>query len=696
MTQKILLPVPVTLDLDRAKALLERIRRRVSEGKVNSHDELLGEATAAMDTFFSNLSEPLTPIDGLGAERDPSKHNDIMNSVRGDLDAGFNTARALGASIVSSFNLTASLVSSLDGKIRKLATKSQDLQSTSGVVIEEVIVAGDNFSDSSKIDLSKVAEEDRGDIVPGMGATLRRVEAATVTDGADLTVQSNYPIYEGKYFALEGEAIPEGGKFHFKKTGEVSVLGQPITITVPLSGTEIPIPGSARETSVTVPIADTGASDEEKKINRANILDGSPDSFWQAEHVIDLPDLNISEITYQDLVKTVSGGGIDRIDLEVTLTLKMAAPSIVNMLVLDPLNAGDGAWLEVTDISTSLEGSDWKQIQGFADHNYENILTDEANEELTDHEVGMTLAANKYEYTGKGLWTFPAVEARYIRVTLLQRAPVPAPYDVKILEMQGSTTTTHVGGGSSPTYVSTSVETRKEELSYDDTLMTLNGIDKTTKILGGAGTSGTEKDIPLFGGSPYDAVQDFFDPGRFLHSPAKRSTTREFSGWTLKDTWMETRWDKARYMIGIRDLRAFSYIFSGSSEVVTKAFRSPKPITKITLHTDEAVPSEFNDEPILQPWILYWISLDDGTTWLPICPSSPGVINRLQGSTLPITININSHIPAEEWEPTQTYIDVEEPRSVRLKWRLVRPSTYNDRTPVLKSYQLKLFVEGGL
>ncbi|MBU1067056.1 hypothetical protein KKE60_04685, partial [Patescibacteria group bacterium] len=404
----------------------------------------------------------------------------------------------------------------------------------------------------------------------------------------------------------------------------------------------------------------------------------------------------VDEITYQDLVNTISGKGIDRIDLEVTITAKLESQRVVNMLVLDPLNAGDGAWLEITDISTSTDGYTWAQIQGFTDHNYENILTDEANEELTDHEVGMTLAANKYEYTGKGLWTFPAVEARYIRVTLLQRAPVVAPYDVKVLELQGTTTTTHVGGGSSKTYVSTSVENKREELSYEDTIRALSGADTTTNKLGGPNTSGTEEDIPLFGGSPVDAIQDFFDPGRFLHTPARRSTKREFSGWTIKDTWMETRWDKARYMIGIRDMRAFSYLFSQTSEMVTLPFGSPKPISKITLHTDEAIPREFNTEAVLQPWILYWVSLDDGAAWLPICPSSPGVTNNLQGTTLPVTINVNSGIPEDEWESTQSYINVEDPRSIRLKWRISRPSSYNDRTPVLKAYKLNLFVENGL
>lgn len=691
MTQKILLPVPVTLDTDRAKALLDRIRRRVSEGKVNSTDELLGEAMAALDTFFASLSKPTTEPTTLHAERDPAQHNDLMNSIQADLIASFNTAKALGANITSSFNITASMVAHLDGKVRKLAAKSQDLQSVSGTFIEETITASDNFSNNSKIDSGKVSEGDRCDITPGMGSTLRRVAAVTVTDGAKVTVQANQPIYEGKLYALENEAVPEGGKFHFKKenTPGQATSGKP-TLEEFLIGDLGAKPQSG------VDIGEQGASEEEKAAIRASILDGNPDSSWQAERVIDLPAPEGAEITYQELVEAVQGSGIDKIDLEVVLTLRLASPSIINMLVLDPLNAGDGAWLEVTDISTSMDGTVWNQIQGFAEHNYENILTDEANEELTDYEVGMTLAPNKYEYTGKGLWTFPAVEARYLRVALLQRAPIPAPYDIKVFEMQGSTVTTHAGGASSPTYTSTSVETKTEKLSYIDTLRLLNGIDVTSNLISGATTTGEETAVPFLGGGPADAIQDIFDPGRLLHKPAPRSTKREFSGWTIKDSWMETKWDKARYMVGIRDLRAFAYEFDATSECVSVPFTTPKPITKITLFTDEAVPEEFSEEPILQPWILYWVSLDDGATWIPICPTAAGVINKLQGSTIPATINVNSGIPEDAQDPTQAYVDHDNPRAIRLKWRIVRPGNYTDQTPVLKGYKLKLFMENGL
>ena len=76
------------------------------------------------------------------------------------------------------------------------------------------------------------------------------------------------------------------------------------------------------------------------------------------------------------------------------------------------------------------------------DHKFENILTMEANSQLTEEEVATTLAPNKFQYAGQGVWTFPAREAKYIRIKLLQKTPIPVPYDVLHIDMSKTTTTT--------------------------------------------------------------------------------------------------------------------------------------------------------------------------------------------------------------------------------------------------------------
>jgi hypothetical protein len=457
------------------------------------------------------------------------------------------------------------------------------------------------------------------------------------------------------------------------------------------AGTQVPAEPSEAEPESLLTAAETdgGADLEAKNAIRARILDGNPDTYWQAEYVVGIPDINQSELTYQQLVDALTQPGLDSIDLEVTLVLKLKSPRIMNFIVLNPLQAGDGAWLEVTDVSMSLDGAGWQTIEGLHDHNYENTLTDEANEELTEEEVGITLAPNKYEYIGSGVWTFPAVEARYLRVTLLQRVPVPAPYDILALETNQTVTTTHRGHKGT----SSSCEEVRDvkRMSYMDTL----------RIRAGRGTRpGLSPGLSMenaYGQSAISIVQDIFDPGRFLHSNEPRAQTgHEWSPAITVDEWTETVWDKARYAVGIRDLRAFAYQFAAFSERGSVRYLSPKPITRVTLVTDELIPREFNLTGHVRPWILYWVSFDDGDTWVAISPVSSSALNRLDGSILPAAVNVNSGIPEEEQDPLQAYVGVENPNSVRLKWRLERPANKTDRTPILKGYRMRLSVEGGL
>lgn len=660
---KYLLPVPNTAEIDRSKALLENIRRRVSEGKVTAYSDLIAESLSALDTFFANLTKPITEGGFLREDdpADPATFNALQANILHDLITVYNASKSLNTALVSGFNFTSSLVSVLESKIRRLASKSQDLQHTTDIFVENIIVVGDDFADGNDVDDDSIPEADRCDVLTGTGVTLRRISATPVTDEAEVKIQSNLPIYEGKFYAKDGEIIPEGGQLHLVE----DVAGW----------------------------KEAGATEDDKSILRAQILDGDADTFWQAERVIDVPAITTTSIAYQELVDMIASKEVDKNDLEVTLTIKLTSPRMVNFIVIDPLHAGDGAWLEVTDISTSIDNTNWSQIDGLLDHNYENILTNEANEELSDHEVAMVLAPNKYQYSGKGVWAFPAREARYLRITLLQRTPVPAPYDVARVTMQGTVVSTHKGHRGTTT--ATSLTSQTSDLSYIDTLR------MTAGSLGSLATSPTRsttsKDTTGFGtGTATQALQDILDPGRLLHTRSdERSTTFEFSGWSVSNTVMVTKWDKARYMIGLRDLRAFTYEFAEKSESISSEFRSPRPISRIVLLTDELIPTEFNEGGNVQPWIKYFVTLD-GTTWHPIAPTTSSVLNNLDGLSIPVTVNINSKIAVEERDPQQSYITVADATKIRLKWQIERPVGLSDRTPVLKAYKLRLFTEGEL
>jgi len=367
-----------------------------------------------------------------------------------------------------------------------------------------------------------------------------------VLENQDITIRilSTFRIYEGCFFALKGEARPEGGKFHFSGPDNSIVTDAstpgvdkdllkrynnwradpalPAKIQTPagdldraaitakqavmwvqnaggwgpftrvewdmLANNYHTDPSFATEPGLLNPApkaieADKGAPLKERAAIRAKMIDGSPDSFWECEYIIDASEALKAltpagatqpeggdtggkrsvqdvmtygeagasqeaqqegvQLTLGELIDKISGPAIDKMDLDATILLELKEPKIINWLNLTPHNFSDTSWLEVLDVSTSKDGANWEEVEGLHDSKFENILTEEANAELTPDEVAVTLAPNKFQYTGQGVWTFPAREVKFIRFKLLQKTPIPAPYDVLMVELSQTVTATH-------------------------------------------------------------------------------------------------------------------------------------------------------------------------------------------------------------------------------------------------------------
>jgi hypothetical protein len=511
-------------------------------------------------------------------------------------------------------------------------------------------------------------------------------------------------------------------------------------------------PAFANEPGLLNPISkevltDKGAPLAERATARQRMIDSSPETFWECEYIIDASEaiaapqaasgtqpvnptqdggLQINpppvpgqdavnhlpgntgegtspppetgsaggqQMTLGELIDRITGPAIDKMDLDCTIILELRDPKIINWINLLPHNFSETTWLEVLDVSTSVDGANWEEIDGLGNQQHENILTPEANAELTDDEAAVTLAPNKFQYSGQGVWTFSAREVKFIRIQLLQKTPIPAPYDILKVEMTQTMTATHTGhrGTESTTYQFD----KTEALSYLDSLKTAEG-DKNTDGLETNPEASTNITRPA-GSTTGDLVRDILDPGRFLHTPSQAaSTTHDYSGWDVKGQYHETKWDKARYAIGIKEIGAWAYIYSEKAGFVSVPFKTPKPIMSLSLHTDEIVPKAFT-EGALRPWIQYWVSFNDGETWAQLVPANQGTLNFVDGVRLPQTIHVNSGIPEEERDPRAGYADLGVPaNSVRLKVLLERPSEHTDMTPVLKAYRLRMILRGGL
>lgn len=796
--QRVRQPNRYRINADRAKALLQAIRRRIERGEA-SHPELRADAFKAFEDFFTNLSKPTTESKPLVATglRSPKDYSDLIDSFKADIDAAAEDSRNLSNSIVSSFNVGTVLSRQLDARVKKVTSKSQDLQLLTEDLVEDTVVAGDDFADDSRLDRDMTLEVAQAELPKTDNQiTLLRQSGENVLDAGNVTIRilSSLRIYEGKFYAPNGEARPEGNSFHFTGADnslqtDATAPGAPSDLlkrfnnwrSDPSGSSTIETPeGQMKRSDVTAKLAyrwsktlggwgpfsnaewdmlannwhkdaaftdepgllnplgravtyDKGAPMEERAANRQNMVDNNPDTFWECEFVIDSSEALLTarpatstqpegigsdadhnqlgsqvgnsppeedgsdtggQITLGQLIDRIASPAIDKLDMDCTIILELPEVKVINWITLLPHNFSDATWLEVLDVSTSVDGAEWDEVDGLRDAQHENILTPETNAELTPHEVSVTLAPNKFQYSGQGVWAFQAREAKFVRIKLLQKTPIPAPYDIMKVDMSRTLTATHTGhrGTSSTNYQQNKLET----LSYLDTLKVNYG----EKALSGLGDPAA-KSVNITresGGTTADVFRDILDPGRFLHAPSQEaSTTHQYTGWSVKERYYETKWDKARYAIGIKEIGAYAYIYSDKAGFVSVPFRAPKPIVAVSLYTDEITPEIFG-ETAVRPWIKYWVSFNDGQSWTPIAPANQAV-NWVDGidARIPQTIHVNSGIPEEERDLRTGYVDLgEATNQIRLKAVLERPSQYADMTPILKAYRLRMVMRGGL
>lgn len=806
--QRVRQPNRMMVNADRAKALLDALRRRVMKGE-GSHQELKAKMFEAFAKYFTNLSCPTTEFDPLlpFGLRDPAQYTELLDSTEADINAAGNDAKNLSDSVVGAFNTVTAEVRQLEGTVKRVTSKSQDLQHLTEVFAEDTIVAGDDFSDTSRIDAGAALDVPPADLPKDQNVVLlKREEAKNILDDrVKIRILSTFRLYEGCFFAMNGEVRPEGGRLHFTGVDrsaqtDTSAPGAPPDLVSRFNawrsqGSETPTavqtpegqaernkitasqglawaqasggqwgPFSAREWDLLAnnyhidPTftqdpnyanarpreveSDLGASLEERQAARKRMLDSNPDTFWEAEFVINAPEAvgqepassaqssngrrSVEDVmtygpagTQQDqprqgqptlgeLIDKISGPAFDKYDFDLDIILELPETRILNWLNLVPHNFSDSSWMEVLDIATSLDGGTWESVEGLKEGKFENVLTAEANSQLTSGEMSATMAPSKFHYVGTGVWTFPAREARFVRFKLLQKTPIPAPYDVLVVELTQTVVSTHtatsgMSGINEKTRVksSTTEEQKTVVLSYVDTLKVMDQSKSLSGLESGQTTqTGTKspnalnaKDVLIFAAG--GATPNTLDPAGLFHG-TKRQTTIDKTGWKVKDQYYETRWDRIRYVVGIKEIGAYSYKFTAKSGFVSVPFRTPKPIASVSLRTDEIVPKAFN-VAVVKPWILYWVSFNDGQSWVPISPSGEGVSNLVDGNRIPQTIHVNSGIPIAERDPRAGYVDFDGSVSqIRLKAVLQRPDDHDDMTPVLKRYRLRMITRGAL
>lgn len=475
---------------------------------------------------------------------------------------------------------------------------------------------------------------------------------------------------------------------------------------------------------------------------RARAIDGNPDTTLRFENTLEvaqgfglapkwppedwtafervLRSMLGSEQILEQLQKYANPGDDN---LQVRFTLELPEIMAINWINLIPFVEAASAWLRVENIEFATEDSDelFEQLPGLHANKYDNVLTDEANREISEDEAFATLSPDRGQYTGQGIWIFPTREVKFIRFTLRQDVLTPAPYEVinfklqNIVKITKKTQKKFLGFNTgSKTEKSTRVFEQIVNLDYEPSLIITHAeASELGKEIAGETEGGSDftdvdtlalgfgvGDISGFlggiGGGIGAAIGDIIEGVLGFVFGKKVTVSTTSTGWQIAERWKEARFDRARYVIGLRDIGVFSYIYEEQSAFVSRLFRVPRPINKVALFVDEFVPQELLDEDAEAPWLTYEVSFNDAN-WFRIAPASNIVTLNQDGEPIPQIININSDLPQRVRNPRESFVDLaNEVTQVRIRVTMRRPEDLETFSPVLKRYRLRLALKGGL
>lgn len=410
--------------------------------------------------------------------------------------------------------------------------------------------------------------------------------------------------------------------------------------------------------------------EEEELLNkRKEMVDGDPLTYWECELVTKKvggwetikEDPNSGWITQEREESNVS--------LSVDIIITLEDVSLINWISIYPIiyeaipeaNIKEAA-VSVNNIQfRKTSNEEWKTIPGFLDSTFANVLTSYANEVLDDYQQNVILAENKFQYKGKGIWSFETIEAKQIKFTLEQRHPTPV-----LFEYYGIQTAQQINTGRDGSFT-TSTKTKIIKVPYLNSVAAYEGAQPSSLFITTPGTS-----ISNTWGDSNSGFLGFF-AGSETHSSSLSA-----SGEYIINQWIETdNTSKMRYAIGIREIGLYSYTFKKSGSFYSKKFNVPFAIEEIELEVDDYVPTSFENS---KEWVKYYVSLDE-KTWIQMTPKN----KPFRGAPAKLRIGLPSNSITVGSIPKNDYYNI------RLRIDLSRPDDQEFNSPKVFGYKLKIY-----
>jgi hypothetical protein len=218
--------------------------------------------------------------------------------------------------------------------------------------------------------------------------TLERVSASGLGYPCGNEEPSEF-IHEGRFFGFPGEAMPEGGSWHIDLQPKTSAMGDEFSAAilaissmgVPKAALDKMVPPDITEQFSDLTAVNNGPMPTDLAKVRTSILDSNAETFWQCEYVF----------------KTGSNKPIGRI--KVSLLVQLDQTVRTGKLKLTPYLPAAGSRPSV-DIEVGTDPSQLFRVPE----------------------------------TGDYLWTFPAMDVKYIRITMEDTAAEVTPYPEMLVE----------------------------------------------------------------------------------------------------------------------------------------------------------------------------------------------------------------------------------------------------------------------
>lgn len=237
-------------------------------------------------------------------------YNENLTTLDQDLVRLYASLASATATSLSAFNFTSIITKEITNKAIANSSKVIDLNILNSFNKGQVIIAGDDFNDQSKIDSSLGIETSQAEILEG-ALCLKRVDSQNIiTPNVKVTITPLKPIgannqvntdptpnnlerfYEGKFYSFIGQMEPEGGQLQLKYIVDPSDIPAPsVSVTTNQQGVVVDSTDNGGADAVIEAAQSVGfygvipATEEQKQANRAKMFDGNPDTYWSCEFV---------------------------------------------------------------------------------------------------------------------------------------------------------------------------------------------------------------------------------------------------------------------------------------------------------------------------------------------------------------------------------------------------------------------------